>query len=103
MQLAERRRKIETRLESLKLRLQDVLHGDNFKTPDVAVTFRTVKDGKTQIDDKHAFVDWAQKNRDDLLNYKAPEPNLTAIKKAIKAGDVIPFAVLLDSTSITVK
>ena len=43
------------------------------------------------------FTRWAEKSgRDDLLTYKAPEPNKTAIKDAIKAGAEIPFAHMED-------
>lgn len=43
------------------------------------------------------FSQWAQENgRDDLLTYKQPEPNKTAIKDAIKAGTELPFAHIED-------
>lgn len=43
------------------------------------------------------FTRWAEESgRDDLLTYKAPEPNKTAIKDAIKAGTEIPFAHMED-------
>lgn len=43
------------------------------------------------------FTRWAEESgRDDLLTYKAPEPNKTAIKDAIKAGAEIPFAHMED-------
>ena len=43
------------------------------------------------VDDN--FTSWAEANgRDDLLTYKQPEPNKSAIKDAIQAGEEIPFA-----------
>ena len=46
---------------------------------------------KMVVDDD--FTAWAEANgRDDLLTYKQPEPNKSAIKEAIQSGAEIPFA-----------
>lgn len=46
---------------------------------------------KMVVDDD--FTAWAEANgRDDLLAYKQPEPNKSAIKEAIQSGAEIPFA-----------
>ena len=46
---------------------------------------------KMVVDDN--FTSWAEANgRDDLLTYKQPEPNKSAIKDVIQAGEEIPFA-----------
>lgn len=57
----------------------------------------TVTKGRksTQVDDDK-FVQWAVKNnRDDLLTYKDPTPNKTAIKDAMASGASIPYAEIV--------
>lgn len=50
---------------------------------------------KLVVDD--GFTRWAEEQgRNDLLTYKTPEPNKTAIKDAVKAGNEIPFVRMED-------
>ena len=75
--LAQRQKAAENKAESLSKYLESALSGETFKTARVAVTYRkseqvVIADG-TQLDDQY-------------LRYKAPEPDKTAIKEAIKSG-----------------
>ena len=91
---AERQKAAETKAESLKKWLSDALAGKKFKTTKVAVSFR--KTQSVQVSDiwelEEKFV-------------KVPEPTAdkAAIKAAIKAGEDVKGAVLIDSVSISVK
>lgn len=50
---------------------------------------------KLVVDD--GFTRWAEEQgRNDLLTYKTPEPNKTAIKDAVRAGNEIPFVRMED-------
>lgn len=56
------------------------------------------------IGDEKAFIDWAVKNHDDLLRYKDPEIDRTAVKTAIKEELDLPSDVQLVSTvSVIIK
>lgn len=91
---AERQKAAETKAESLKKWLSDALAGEKFKTTKVAVSFR--KTQSVQVSDiwelEEKFV-------------KVPEPTAdkAAIKAAIKAGEDVKGATLIDSISISVK
>lgn len=78
--LAERRRICENKAERLKAYLSEILQGNKFKTAKVAVSYRK----STAVDIEPDFIEWAKNKADDLLIYKMPEPNKTAIKDALK-------------------
>lgn len=57
----------------------------------------TIRKGQnsTQVDDIN-FVKWAiDNNRDDLLTYKDPTPNKSAIKVALESGDSVPYTQIV--------
>lgn len=49
------------------------------------------------------FVEWAKKNADDLLTYKEPTPNKTAIKEAIKNGIAVEHATIAENITAQIK
>ncbi len=56
------------------------------------------------IPDESKFIEWAMANgHKDLLRFKAPEINKTAIKEAIKDGNEIPFAQVVRKQSVIIK
>ena len=83
--LAERRKSLEHRAESLK----------NF----VNRTYR--KSTAVEVDDE--FIDYAMKNNNDLLTFKRPEPNKTAIKEMLQGGFDIPHAELVERNNMSIK
>lgn len=97
--LAERRRICENKAERLKAYLSEILQGNKFKTAKVAVSYRK----STAVDIEPDFIEWAKNKADDLLIYKMPEPNKTAIKDALKAGAGIPFASIVERQNISIK
>lgn len=70
------------------------------ETPRNLVTFK--KSEKVEID-TDIFMAWAKDWRDDLLRYKAPEPDKTAIKAAIKDGCEVVGAQLVENQNIQIK
>lgn len=91
---AERQAAAEKRAESLSEWLRKALDGQKFKTEKTEVNFR-----KTQ---KVEVVDIWELN-EDYVKYSDPTPDKAAIKRAIKAGEEVKGAKLIDDISMTVK
>ena len=91
---AERQAAAEKRAESLMEWLKKALDGQKFKTEKTEVNFR-----KTQ---KVEILDIWDLN-EDLLKYSDPTPDKAAIKRAIKAGEEVKGAKLVDDISMTIK
>ena len=80
MALAKRQQVAENKAESLKNWLAYALDGKKFSTAKCAVSFRNTESVEITPEGLEALM----KEHDELLTYKAPEPNKTAIKNAIK-------------------
>lgn len=87
--------------DRLKAYLDFALAGEKFKSEDgtVSISFRNSK--KVELSD--TFMTWAKTARPDLLRIKEPEADKVAIANALKAGDTIDGASLVDTTSIIIK
>ncbi|MDO4801780.1 MAG: siphovirus Gp157 family protein [Prevotellaceae bacterium] len=95
----ERKEREERKAESLKQFISRALNGEKFKTDKVEVGFRKSK----QVVISDDFIEWAQRNsRDDLLTYKEPTANKTAIKAAITDGEELP-AEIVENLNISIK
>ncbi len=55
------------------------------------------------IDDELSFIDWAQKNNDDLLEYELPKIKKNDTKALYKRGEKVPFVHLEQKTSLIIK
>ena len=97
--LAERQRVAENKAESLKKWLAYALDGQKFSTAKCAVSFR--KTEKVEISDVGMIR--LMKEHDELLTYKDPEPNKTAIKQALKDGLSVEGVHLVQNTSTIIK
>ena len=97
--LAERQRVAENKAESLKKWLAYALQGEKFKTPKCAISFR--KSEAVEVTDEG--LNNLMKEHDELLTYKAPEPNKTAIKQALKDGLNVEGVQLVQNTSTIIK
>ena len=97
--LAERQRVAENKAESLKKWLAYALQGEKFKTAKCSVSFR--KSEVVEITDEG--LNNLMKEHDELLTYKAPEPNKKAIKQAIKDGLSVEGVQLVQNTSTIIK
>lgn len=73
---------------------------DKLETARNKITFR--KSESVEVDET-AFLEWAEKGRDDLLTYSAPKANKTAIKKALKDGEAIPGAQIVVKQNLQIK
>lgn len=100
MALSARRKTTEKKAERLKDYLTYALQGEKFQTAKCAVSFR--KSSAVEVDD--CFVEWAQTSgNEELLRYKEPEVNKTAVKERLTGGEAFDFARLVQNTSITIK
>ena len=97
--LAERQKVAENKAESLKKWLAFALNGEKFKTAKCSVSFR--KSEVVGITDEG--LSNLMKEHDELLTYKAPEPNKTKIKQALKDGLNVEGVQLVQNTSTIIK
>lgn len=97
--LASRRKSAENKSERLTAYLDDMLHGDPFKTSKVEVTYR--RSTVVQVDDE--FVDWAMSSDERFLRYKQPEPDKRLIGEMLRMGQSVPHAALVSELRMTIK
>lgn len=97
--LSRRRKAVENKAERIKNLLAYALKGEKFESPKVRCSYRKAK--SVQVDD--SFVAWAQMHAGDLLTFKEPVPNRTAIKAALEDGREIEHAEIVTNKSIQVK
>ena len=99
MALAKRQQVAENKAESLKNWLAYALDGQKFSTAKCAVSFRNTESVEITPEGLEALM----KEHDELLTYKAPEPNKTAIKQAIKDGLNVAGVQLVQNVSTIIK
>ena len=98
--LAERQRVAENKAESLKNWLAYALNGEKFKTAKCSISYRNSESVEVTEEGLEALM----RDHEDLLTYKAPEPNKKAIKDAIKNdGLTVAGVQLLQKTSTIIK
>ena len=94
------RRKVnENKIESLMGWLNYALNGTKFKTGKCAISFRNTESVEVTEEGLEALM----KEHDELLTYKAPEPNKTAIKQALKDGLTVAGVELVRNTNVIIK
>ena len=87
-------RACENHADSLKKYLAHSLQGEDFKTAKTAITWR-----KSEAVNITCIADIPV----EYCRIKAPEPDKTAIKKALKAGEVIEGAELVTNLNMQIK
>ena len=97
--LDSRRKVNENKIESLMGWLNYALNGTKFKTGKCAISFRTSEGVEVTEEGLEALM----KEHDELLTYKAPEPNKTAIKQALKDGLTVKGVELVRNTNVIIK
>ena len=99
--LQERKKKAESKAEQLKMYLDSVLTGEKFETGKVQMFYH--KSRSVNLDDD--FIEWAKvtDGMNELLRFKAPEPNKAAIKAAILDGRDIKHAEIVENNNLTVR
>lgn len=104
LNLAERRKSKENQIERLTTYLSETLQRVGIAKMETArnkISFR--KSESVLVADECDFIEWARKNHDDLLTYKDPTINKTAIKKAIASGEKIEGALIESKLNIQIK
>lgn len=91
---AERQAAAERKAESLTEWLKNALNGKKFKTEKAEVNFR--KTSKVEVLDIWELDE-------DYMKFTEPTPDKAAIKRAIKAGEEVKGAKLIDDISISIK
>lgn len=94
--LAARRRAAENKAESLEGYLQFNLHGEKFKTPRLAVSYR--KSQKVEVDENRL-----NEIPEEYLRYKDPEVDKKRVSEALKSGQAVPGCKLVDNISMIIK
>ena len=80
------------------------LDGEKFETARCAVSFRNNKAVHIDPNSVEQFKQWAALNgHNDYLRIKPVEVNKEAVRKALMAGAVMPFASLEQTQSMTIK
>ena len=97
--LADLRKSLENKAARLYEYLKYALNGEKLEIARVKCAFRPTK----SVECDESFVSWADENAPDLLTYKDPQPNETAIKQAMKNGRNIEHAQIVDGASLSVK
>ena len=97
--LADRQRVAENKAESLKNWLAYALNGEKFKTAKCSVSFRITESVEVTEEGLESLMN----GHDELLSYKAPEPNKKAIKQALKDGLNVAGVQLVQNTSTIIK
>lgn len=100
--LAERRKPLEKKSESLKKYISQILAGDKFTTARVACTFRKSK--AVEIPDEAAFIQAMQESMHyEYLTFGKTTVNKTEVTNAIKAGKEVPGAQLVEKNNLSIK
>lgn len=97
--LAERQKVAENKAESLKKWLAYALDGQKFKTSKCSISYR--KSEAVEVTEEG--LNNLMQEHDELLTYKAPEPNKKAIKDALKDGLSVEGVQLVQNTSTIIK
>ena len=99
LRLESRQKVAENKVKSLKSYLAYALQGASFRTAKVSVSFRNPETVEVTPDG----LENLKAMRDDLLKYKEPEPDKTAIKQALKSGLSVRGVQLVQNTSTIIK
>ncbi len=91
---AQREKQAKNKADSLKQWLENALQGEKYKSARVNITYR--KSEQVVIAD-------GCKLPDEYLRYSDPEPDKTALKQALKDGEMIEGVQLLNKQNISIK
>lgn len=97
--LEKRQKSAANKAERAKGFLEEYLKGEKFTTPKVAVSYRKSK--AVEINET-AFWPWAV-DHTEYVRRKDPEPDKAAISAALKNGQEIPGAELVETLSMSIK
>ena len=98
-ELVKRYKAVNNRAARLKDYLAGVLSGDKFSTPRVSCSWR--KSSAVEVDDD-SFLPWAGEHP-EFLRVKPPEVDKKAVGDALKRGEMIPGAVIVERLNIVIR
>ena len=102
LELAKRRKALESRSDRLKAYLGYALNGNKFSTAKCSVSFRNTQ--SVDVTDAEATIAWARSNgHQECIKETAPTISKSELAKVLKDGVEVPGAKLVQSTSIGVK
>lgn len=99
--LSQRKKTLDGRIERLTALLADNMDG-KLETARVRVSTRK-NAPSADIEDMDNLMIWLADQRNDLLRFSEPTLNRTALTKALKDGEEIPFCKLKQTTSLVIK
>lgn len=97
--LTERARKVERMAETAKKYLGVLLNGEKFRTARVSIGYRA----SSRVDLGSGFIPWAKENAPRLLREKEPEADKSEIKRLLKNGVTVPYAMLIEENNIQIR
>jgi hypothetical protein len=78
------------------------LGGEKMNTSKVAISFR--KSEAVEVEDEEKFIEWAQRaRRKELLTFKLPTVNKTAIKALLATGKKLKGVTIATRQNIQIK
>ena len=98
--LTKRRKAKQKTIDNLKEYISDSMKInkiDKIETTRNIIKFRN-NAVKVNIQDEEKFLLWAMENHDDLLNYKKPDINKTALKEYLKDNDIEGVNLIREKT-----
>lgn len=103
--LAARRKAKESNAIWLKQHLEQAMIAQNKKKISTDLFTFSLQNNPpaVKIQDKDAFIRWAEMECPTYLSYSAPQVNLKAVAAAIKAGEVVPGATLEQGQSLRMR
>ena len=100
--LAERRKGLEGKADSLKEYLGRITGGEKFSTSKVAISFRSST--LLNVFNEDAVVAWLKENGfDEFVTYSAPIAQKDNVKKILNTVEHIPGCVLEENRSVIIK
>lgn len=99
--LSDRRHKLENKNSNLKNWLAYALNGQKFESPKVEIRFR--RSTAVEIADENALAAWCTEWRPDLLKPVKPEASKSAIRDALRKGECVEGAQLVEHSNISIK
>lgn len=103
--LNARKKALDNKIEGLKTWLLMALDGEKLKTPRCNV-YQTHSQRVAIVGDEKDLIAWLERNTEDpreFIRYKEPELRKDEIKKALKDGKEIEYAVLEETESVVIK
>lgn len=104
--LEKRQKQKEKKVEQLKLYLMECMEQVGKQKIERPLASLSIRNGveSVRVENEFDLIRWAQAaGRDDLIRYKEPEINRTALKQALRDGLSVPGTMLERKPSLTVK